>query len=503
MMGASSSSKHTYGLEQNQVVSPGAAAGGVAHRQTRRLSSLGLQQVSYLIAGMDLAGVVLLSILTGISYHLVTRGIVGDLHMFIGTGVSVGALFVFFMFARGEYSASRVIDAPLHLRKTIAIWSISFLMFLTFAFSVQIAETLSRGGVFLLYSTGLAGVVASRLIAGRAVKRAVETGMLNGRRVVLIGERSVLPGTGTVEGLQKHGFQVAERYTLAVAGAPDITRRRAIVALMTELFDFVRTEPVDEVIIVAQGFEMRLIDELMLRLRDLPLPVRLLPAPELQRLLDQPLTDVGFAHAVELQRAPLAVGERAAKRVLDVSLATIGLIALTPLLMGVAMAIKLESRGPVFFRQQRVGQTGRPFRIFKFRSMKVMDDGAVVKQATRDDARITRVGRWLRATSIDELPQLLNVIKGEMSLVGPRPHALAHDNEYTRLIANYALRHHVKPGITGWAQVNGFRGETPTVDYMRRRVEFDLWYIKNWHFWLDIKVMLMTVKSVLFDKNAY
>ena len=179
------------------------------------------------------------------------------------------------------------------------------------------------------------------------------------------------------------------------------------------------------------------------------------------------------------------------------------LIALTPLLMGVALAIKLESRGPVFFRQQRVGQTGRPFRIFKFRSMKVMDDGAVVKQATRDDAPITRVGRWLRATSIDELPQLLNVINGEMSLVGPRPHALAHDNEYTRLIANYALRHHVKPGITGWAQVNGFRGETPTVDYMRRRVEFDLWYIKNWHFWLDIKVMLMTVKSVLFDKNAY
>jgi lipopolysaccharide/colanic/teichoic acid biosynthesis glycosyltransferase len=277
--------------------------------------------------------------------------------------------------------------------------------------------------------------------------------MLNGRRVVLIGERSVLPGTGTVEGLQKHGFQVAERYTLAVTAAPDITRRRAIVALMTELFDFVRTEPVDEVIIVAQGFDMRLIDELMLRLRDLPLPVRLLPAPELQRLLDQPLTDVGFAHAVELQRAPLAVGERAAKRILDVSLASIGLIALTPLLMGVALAIKLESRGPVFFRQQRVGQTGRPFRIFKFRSMKVMDDGAVVKQATRDDARITRVGRWLRATSIDELPQLLNVINGEMSLVGPRPHALAHDNEYTRLIANYALRHHVKPAA--WNSISG------------------------------------------------
>jgi lipopolysaccharide/colanic/teichoic acid biosynthesis glycosyltransferase len=145
----------------------------------------------------------------------------------------------------------------------------------------------------------------------------------------------------------------------------------------------------------------------------------------------------------------------------------------------VALAVRLDSRGPILFRQNRNGFNGRPFRIYKFRSMTVMEDGAVVTQAKRDDARVTRVGRFLRRSSLDELPQLLNVLKGDMSLVGPRPHALAHDDHYSGLLAEYAFRHHVKPGITGWAQVNGFRGETPTIDLMKRRIDLDLQYIAN------------------------
>jgi lipopolysaccharide/colanic/teichoic acid biosynthesis glycosyltransferase len=155
------------------------------------------------------------------------------------------------------------------------------------------------------------------------------------------------------------------------------------------------------------------------------------------------------------------------------------IILFAPLLVLVALAIKLDSHGPILFRQTRIGFSGRPFRILKFRTMSSQDDSPVVRQATRDDQRITRVGRWLRRTSVDELPQLVNVLRGNMSLVGPRPHALAHDNQYTQMIANYSFRHHVKPGLTGWAQICGYRGETPTLDLMEKRVQHDLWYINQ------------------------
>jgi undecaprenyl-phosphate galactose phosphotransferase/putative colanic acid biosynthesis UDP-glucose lipid carrier transferase len=157
----------------------------------------------------------------------------------------------------------------------------------------------------------------------------------------------------------------------------------------------------------------------------------------------------------------------------------------------------------VIFRQRRNGFNGRPFEIYKFRTMNVLEDGAVVRQAKKSDSRVTAVGRLLRRSSIDELPQLFNVLKGDMSLVGPRPHALAHDNEYGRLIANYAFRHHVKPGITGWAQVNGFRGETTRIESMMERIEADLWYINNWSLWLDLRIMLITCFEVARGRAAY
>jgi lipopolysaccharide/colanic/teichoic acid biosynthesis glycosyltransferase len=167
-----------------------------------------------------------------------------------------------------------------------------------------------------------------------------------------------------------------------------------------------------------------------------------------------------------------------------------------------ALAIALDSAGPVLFRQKRLGRDGVPFSIFKFRTMTVLEDGADVVQARENDDRITRVGRFLRKSSIDELPQFLNVILGEMSLVGPRPHAIAHDEMYGRLIPDYTLRQLVKPGITGWAQVNGLRGETPTVDVMRRRVEHDLWYVAHFSALLDIQVLFRTPLEILRKRNA-
>ncbi len=176
---------------------------------------------------------------------------------------------------------------------------------------------------------------------------------------------------------------------------------------------------------------------------------------------------------------------------------------LTPLLIAVAVMIKLDSRGPVFFMQRRYGFNQKPFRIIKFRTMHTLDDGAVIQQARRDDPRITRVGRWLRRWNIDEIPQLFNVLKGDMSLVGPRPHALSHNHQYERRILLYARRHNVKPGITGWAQIHGFRGETDTDDKMEKRVAHDLYYIDNWSPWLDVTILIRTVISARSYRNAY
>jgi exopolysaccharide biosynthesis polyprenyl glycosylphosphotransferase len=197
------------------------------------------------------------------------------------------------------------------------------------------------------------------------------------------------------------------------------------------------------------------------------------------------------------------VAHDAVKRAADFVVSICLLVFLFPVLALIAAAIKLDSSGPVFFRQSRNGIEGRTFRILKFRTMRVCEDDHAVTQAQRNDPRVTQLGRFLRRNSLDELPQLLNVLFGEMSLVGPRPHAQVHDEFYARQIDNYLLRQHVKPGITGWAQVNGFRGETQTVDQMSRRVEMDLWYVSKCSFLLDCKILLLTVREVLKQTNAY
>ena len=189
-----------------------------------------------------------------------------------------------------------------------------------------------------------------------------------------------------------------------------------------------------------------------------------------------------------------------AKRALDLFVAIPALIVLAPVMLAIAALIAFDSRGPVFFRQTRTGLNGRLFDILKFRTMHVCENGDRIEQAHKNDPRVTRVGRFLRRTSLDELPQLINVIDGEMSLIGPRPHALAHDRLYTRLIENYAIRQRVKPGISGWAQVNGHRGETPAPADMRARVEHDLWYVRHQSFTLDLSIILRTAFEIFRRK---
>jgi putative colanic acid biosynthesis UDP-glucose lipid carrier transferase len=191
-----------------------------------------------------------------------------------------------------------------------------------------------------------------------------------------------------------------------------------------------------------------------------------------------------------------------AKRLLDITVSLTLIILLLPVLAGVTLAVAAETRGPVLFCQRRTGRDGRIFAMFKFRSMRVMENGADVVQATQNDPRVTRVGRVLRATSLDELPQLFNVLTGEMSLVGPRPHAVAHDEYYGARIANYAVRQKAKPGMTGWAQVNGARGETPELRHMQARVDLDAWYVEHHNVLLDLKILAQTPLEVLKRRNA-
>jgi putative colanic acid biosynthesis UDP-glucose lipid carrier transferase len=215
------------------------------------------------------------------------------------------------------------------------------------------------------------------------------------------------------------------------------------------------------------------------------------------------LQDMNGVPVVGLCETPFTGTNRLVKRVSDVMLSGVILLLIAPLLALVAVGVKLSSPGPVIFRQRRNGLDGEEIIVYKFRSMRTQDNGAVVPQATKDDPRITPFGAFLRRSSLDELPQFVNVLQGRMSIVGPRPHAVAHNEQYRQLIKAYMVRHKVKPGITGWAQIHGHRGETDTIEKMQARVEYDLEYLRNWSLGLDLQIIARTIKLVFFDRNAY
>lgn len=215
------------------------------------------------------------------------------------------------------------------------------------------------------------------------------------------------------------------------------------------------------------------------------------------------LEDMAGLPVVSLMLTPFTGVNSLLKRISDIVLSLLILALITPLMIGVAIGVKLSSPGPVIFRQRRTGLDGEIIEVYKFRSMTTMDDGPVVRQATRDDDRVTPFGRFIRRKSLDELPQFINVLQGRMSIVGPRPHAVAHNDEYRNLVKAYMARHKVKPGITGWAQVNGYRGETDTIEKMERRIEYDLEYLRNWSLQLDLLIILRTAKQVVLGRDAY
>ena len=277
----------------------------------------------------------------------------------------------------------------------------------------------------------------------------------------------------------------------------------AILGTLAQLSDYVRDKGVREVYITLPlGSQPRIV-ELLEQVQGTTASLFFVPDVFGISIIQGRLQDMNGVPVVGICETPFTGTNQLVKRLSDIVLASIILVLISPILLLVALGVKLSSPGPIIFKQRRNGLDGEEIIVYKFRSMRALDNGSVVKQATKDDPRITRFGAFIRRTSLDELPQFINVLQGRMSIVGPRPHAVAHNEEYRKLIKAYMVRHKVKPGITGWAQVNGLRGETDTIDKMKARVEYDLEYLRNWSLALDLQIILRTVRLVVFDRHAY
>jgi Undecaprenyl-phosphate glucose phosphotransferase len=261
------------------------------------------------------------------------------------------------------------------------------------------------------------------------------------------------------------------------------------------------SEPVDEIVVALPSYAMQPLHQVLRAVATIPANVTLSTGMGGYSVA---ANDRWPGRGVSVCRRPIGGCRQLIKRSMDIALACAGLVCLAPLMAGIAIAIKLDSRGPVLFRQTRYGMNNQLLTILKFRTMHASAAlDATVPQARKHDPRVTRIGNFLRRSSLDELPQLINVLRGEMSLVGPRPHAVVHDEQYAATLERYLERHRVKPGITGWAQVNGFRGETDTIEKIERRLAYDLYYIENWSLMLDIRILLLTLLVGIRQRNAY
>jgi Undecaprenyl-phosphate glucose phosphotransferase len=443
--------------------------------------------------GLDLALILGSATFAQAVYH--TGEFAGDFSHTLAAAIFVAILFVAAMRVQKLYSPNRLMVWEDQARSVLGAWCGAFLILASGVFSWGVSHDLSRGDVLLFWASGVVALLAHRAAWRFVLPRALESGALRGRTIVsLTCEESVPPEF--TENLTGHGYHTVAHFHMpdGGTGADEVVER---------VISLCRTSDVEEVMLFVDPERMSNVRWVARRLRVLPLPVTLVPFGTLALLFQRARYDIGDTVAIELQRAALSPAEQAIKRAIDIVLSLLGLIALSPILLTAAIAIRLDSPGPALFRQTRHGFNGRPFRIYKFRTMTVMENGDVVEQAKKIDKRVTRVGKWLRRYSIDELPQLLNVFLGDMSLVGPRPHASAHERHFTSVIEKYAFRHHMKSGITGWAQVHGARGETDTLDKMQRRVELDIWYINNWSIWLDFSVMIRTGLVVFTGDNAH
>ncbi|HVZ14739.1 MAG TPA: undecaprenyl-phosphate glucose phosphotransferase [Bauldia sp.] len=468
-------------------------------RSERRLPftvPLSVQSLGFVVGAVDFLVILAAALGSALLYHgLVLRtGIQVDRYTAIA-GISF-VNFAVIMGARSAYGAGRLLEGRRNWREVGLVWAVVVLVTLGLLFAGKVGGNVSRGAVGLFFATGLGALLAWRSALARWTAAALARGALARRSVALLASRTELAHVDAYATLERAGMAAVATLTW-----DEKTPAEHFENLLERAVEIARQNEMDSVVVLADWAAPQRIAGMQQALRAVPLPVYLLPDRNVARFMLGAAATRGLEACV-LQRAPLGPGERAAKRAFDVALAVAGLLVLSPLLLFVAVAVKLDSPGAVLFRQTRNGFSGRPFRILKFRTMTVSEDGAAFRQAKRNDPRVTRVGRFLRKTSVDELPQLWNVLAGDMSIVGPRPHATHHNAEYQERIGAYAYRHHVKPGLTGWAQVNGYRGETSTLGAMEKRIEHDLYYVNHWSFLLDLKIVARTLQVIWSDEQA-
>jgi len=299
------------------------------------------------------------------------------------------------------------------------------------------------------------------------------------------------------------GTRVAGYFDDRGAGRMGDVGRSANLGTLSQLAEFVKVNHVDLIYIALPMASQPRILRLLEELHDTTASIYFVPDVYLFDLIQARVDTIGGLPVVAVCESPFYGADGLVKRVSDILLASVILAMIAPLMLLIGIGVKLDSPGPALFKQRRYGLDGREIVVYKFRSMRVLDEDGVIRQATRDDPRVTRFGHFLRASSLDELPQFVNVLQGRMSVVGPRPHAIVHNEMYRKLIRGYMIRHKVKPGITGLAQVNGMRGETDSLDKMQMRIEYDLAYLRNWSLLLDMKIILKTIVVVLRRRNAY
>ena len=372
------------------------------------------------------------------------------------------------------------------------------------AFSLKVSESFSRIAIGAWMLSTLLALFAWRLFVRNVLSTLSRRG-LNSRRVVIVGvNASGWRMRQQIKDMPQLGYRFMGFFD---DRSPERVKTEFPEAVLQgsieELIQRAKDDEFDVIYIALPLKAQKRIAEILERCGDTTASVHLIPDFFVYNLLHARLCQVGSMQTLSVYETPVSGVNDVLKRMFDIvfSLCVLSVIAI-PMLV-IAAIVKITSPGPAIFKQLRYGLDGRSIEVWKFRSMSTMDNGSEVKQATKGDARITPVGAFIRKTSLDELPQFINVLQGSMSVVGPRPHAVAHNEQYRKLIPYYMLRHKVKPGITGWAQINGYRGETDTLDKMSGRVDYDLDYIRHWSLWMDIKIILLTLFKGFTGKNVH
>lgn len=474
----------------------------IAEYTASRNPRLRLTRASFMALAVvaDVFSIVGIAVCAGLIYHGLSYGHLGAIMDYAPIGAIIALSYTATFINRGAYAIERYVIGPRGFSAVITAWNIAFVLLALLVFLSKTGDMVSRGWIILFYAVGLTTALMSDRVIANVLQRAISANRVRRRRIMLVGDMSGIASFQQSVQAPLNGVDVVDIIELPNIDDPaDTDHAEAI----EKAVNAARIAKIEDIVIVSdltlpKGIE-RIVDAFM----DVPVRIHIATSPKLQKGQQLTISQVGDATTLALTDPRTGFFSRAPKRIFDVTAASLGLLLLSPLFAIVAVMIKLESAGPVFFRQRRRGFNHEEFRIWKFRTMTSMDDGDQVRQAEKFDPRVTRVGRLLRRTNIDELPQLINVIFGDMSLVGPRPHAVAHDRDYERRIERYARRLNVRPGITGWAQVNGCRGRTETDNAMKDRVKYDLYYIDNWSLAFDLYIILLTIVSPKAFRNAY